>query len=81
MGQCRYVPTCFDHNILLSGVLQIYLLFYVIKQIYLLNVVSNERMGVTSICRAVQYDWIMLLVRRCRSILFSVLFVINKQCI
>lgn len=81
MGQCRYVPTCFDCKTLLSGVLQIYFLFHVIKQISLLNVVSNERMGVTVICRAVQHDWIMLLVRRCLYLLFSVLFVINKQCI
>lgn len=81
MGQCRYVPTCFDHKTLLSGVLQIYLLFYVIKQISLLNVVSNDRMGVTAICRAIQYGWIMLLVRRCLSLLFSVFFVINKSCI
>lgn len=81
MGQCRYVPTCFDYKPVLSGVLQIYLLFYVFKQISLLNVVSKERMGVTAICRAVQHDWIMLLVRRCLSLLFSVLFVINKQCI
>lgn len=81
MGQCRYVPTRFDYQTLLSGVLQIYLLFYVIKQISLLNVVSNERMGVPAISRAVQHDWIMLLVRRCPSLLFCVLFVINKQCI
>jgi hypothetical protein len=56
MGQCRYVPICFDCKTLLSGVLQIYLLFYVIKQIYVLYVVSNERIGVTAICRAVQHD-------------------------
>jgi len=49
MGQCRYVPTCFDYKTLLSGVLQTYFLFNVIKQISLLNVVSNERMGVTAI--------------------------------
>jgi hypothetical protein len=79
MAQCRYVPTCFIKCI--EWCLQIYLLLCAIKQISLLNIVSNERMGVTAICRAVQHYWIMRLVRRYLPLLFSVLFAINKQCI